>query len=292
MFIIFGWGRQTIRFIGYTAIRLCSDCGNASPWSVAHIRRWFTIFFIPVIPYESRYVAMCPVCRRGFELDAQEAQRLTAGGTAPADSKVLPEEQSVGSASQSRELPLAMPATAGVSAASLAASNASRDPLAPKKRRRWLWAAAIALVVVAGLAVMGVTEGGHSSPGTPATTNSATDARQPQQGDLQVLVGEINAFAKESNRLTVKEYASPSQRRVAVTRFASFASAIRAWSDKFPGASPSTQTVCSCAEAAALAESAFVKQPSAQNLKRYEQTRKALNAAADSWNINDALTGQ
>ena len=40
-------------------------------------RRWFTLFFIPVIPYESGHLMICPVCGHGMELD--KAQQQAAG---------------------------------------------------------------------------------------------------------------------------------------------------------------------------------------------------------------------
>jgi hypothetical protein len=85
MFIIFGFGRRTVRLLGFTAARLCGNCHNTSPWKVMKITRWFTLFFIPVIPYSSKYVAMCPTCSRGVELDAKAAQGLASGGGAVTD---------------------------------------------------------------------------------------------------------------------------------------------------------------------------------------------------------------
>ncbi len=90
MFIIFGWGRRTIRVLGFTAAQPCANCRNTSQWKVVQVRRWFTLFFIPVIPYESRYFAMCPVCSRGIQVDAQAAQSLTAGGAVPMDGRRQP----------------------------------------------------------------------------------------------------------------------------------------------------------------------------------------------------------
>ncbi|HMK92319.1 MAG TPA: zinc-ribbon domain-containing protein [Thermoleophilia bacterium] len=87
MFIIFGFGRRTIRVLGFTGVRLCPNCRNSSQWKVLLIRTWFTLFFVPVIPYESRHVAMCPVCSRGVQVDAQAAKALVAGGAVPAPSR-------------------------------------------------------------------------------------------------------------------------------------------------------------------------------------------------------------
>jgi len=110
MFIIFGWGRRTIRALGFTGARLCANCRNTSQWKVIKVTRWFTLFFIPVIPYESRYVAMCPVCSRGIQVDAQTAQNLAAGGAGvavPTDGwrQPSPPQQVPDAASRSAQLP-------------------------------------------------------------------------------------------------------------------------------------------------------------------------------------------
>jgi hypothetical protein len=84
MFIIFGWGRRTIRTLGNAASRLCPNCHNESQWVVVQVRRWFTLFFIPVIPYQTMHLALCPVCSRGIEVDAEAAQHLAQGGAWPA----------------------------------------------------------------------------------------------------------------------------------------------------------------------------------------------------------------
>ena len=87
MFIIFGFGRRTIRVLGFTDARLCPNCRNASQWKVLLVRTWFTLFFVPVIPYESKHFAMCPVCSCGVQVDAQAARTLVAGGAVPVPSR-------------------------------------------------------------------------------------------------------------------------------------------------------------------------------------------------------------
>lgn len=85
MFIIFGFGRRTVRVLGFTAARLCGNCHNTSPWKVMKVTRWFTLFFIPIVPYSSKYLAICPTCSRGIQVDAKAAQSMAAGSAAPTD---------------------------------------------------------------------------------------------------------------------------------------------------------------------------------------------------------------
>lgn len=40
-----------------------------------HIKVWFTLFFLPVLPYESKHYLLCEICSRGIELDAQQVSK-------------------------------------------------------------------------------------------------------------------------------------------------------------------------------------------------------------------------
>src|SRR5450759_4623672 len=90
MFFIFGWGRTTKDVLGWTPPRMCGVCHNKRPWVVARIRHWFSVFFIPLIPYDSRYVAMCPVCSHGLDLDRSGVADLVQAQSA------VPGKRSVG----------------------------------------------------------------------------------------------------------------------------------------------------------------------------------------------------
>lgn len=74
MFIIFGWGKQTIKIIGATFKNLCSNCKNEEYWTLQRTITWFTLFFIPVIPYSIKYFLYCPICERGIYLDNNQIQ--------------------------------------------------------------------------------------------------------------------------------------------------------------------------------------------------------------------------
>ena len=74
--IIFGWGRQTIKNIGVVFKNLCSHCHNEEYWVLTRIMTWFTLFFIPIIPYETKYHLSCPVCKYGLTLDHKQIQEL------------------------------------------------------------------------------------------------------------------------------------------------------------------------------------------------------------------------
>lgn len=75
MFIVFGWGRRTHTDHGPTLPINCPNCHNQTYWRYKHYRTWFTLFFIPVIPYESDHYLLCDICQQGIVLGEQERER-------------------------------------------------------------------------------------------------------------------------------------------------------------------------------------------------------------------------
>lgn len=74
--IIFGWGRQTIKQIGVVFKKLCDHCNNEEYWILTRTITWFTLFFIPVIPYSVKYFLSCPVCKYGFDLNSKQVKEI------------------------------------------------------------------------------------------------------------------------------------------------------------------------------------------------------------------------
>ena len=68
MFFIFGWGRQLKKKFGPVFKKMCSHCHNEDYWIFLRISTWFTLFFIPVIPYSWKYFLACPICEYGVYL--------------------------------------------------------------------------------------------------------------------------------------------------------------------------------------------------------------------------------
>lgn len=75
MFVIFGWGRQTRKEFGPTIPITCPNCRNRAYMHLSRLRTWFTLFFIPVIPYESKHLLLCEVCSQGIELQRGEVEK-------------------------------------------------------------------------------------------------------------------------------------------------------------------------------------------------------------------------
>jgi len=75
MFFLFGWGKQTRKELSEKEFDICSYC-NIDRLKVFRITTWATLFFIPVIPYETKYYLSCPNCERGYEIEEEEADKL------------------------------------------------------------------------------------------------------------------------------------------------------------------------------------------------------------------------
>lgn len=82
MFLIYGWGHTTTKDYGPTVPTTCRNCHNQGYWHLVHVRVWFTLFFIPAIPYRSNYYLLCQVCSRGVELNGDQIAKAKEIGQA------------------------------------------------------------------------------------------------------------------------------------------------------------------------------------------------------------------
>ena len=55
---------------------VCGRCGNPSAHRIVQRSRWFTLFFIPVIPFGFTRTSTCTYCGATAKLTKEEAQRL------------------------------------------------------------------------------------------------------------------------------------------------------------------------------------------------------------------------
>lgn len=74
--IIWGWGKVTKKIIGSAFQHTCNYCNTTSIWQLCIIRTWFTLFFIPVIPYKKRYCVSCPGCGSYIELTQEQFEKM------------------------------------------------------------------------------------------------------------------------------------------------------------------------------------------------------------------------
>ena len=74
--IIFGWGRRTRTDHGVSRTYTCNNCRNVNRFRLLTVKKWFTLFFIPVIPYETTHLELCPICQSGRKIAKAELEAL------------------------------------------------------------------------------------------------------------------------------------------------------------------------------------------------------------------------
>lgn len=72
-FIFFGWPMKQ-KDIGPAYPEICDHCNNHTYFHLVKERRWFSLFFIPILPLgKKRYYMQCRTCAVGAELTKQQA---------------------------------------------------------------------------------------------------------------------------------------------------------------------------------------------------------------------------
>lgn len=107
MFFLFGWGRQTTADLGPTLPVSCPNCSNQTWFHLQSYTTWFSLFFVPVFPYDTKNVLLCPICSRGIELGAdqvEKAKQLNRLANAFL-AKEIPEIEYLGAAQRIKLLP-------------------------------------------------------------------------------------------------------------------------------------------------------------------------------------------
>lgn len=76
MFLIFGF-RTKVYPLGWIAMA-CHVCGQSGRMALLREVTKFSLFFVPLIPIRTKYVAECPnpLCRSRVTVSKHEAQRL------------------------------------------------------------------------------------------------------------------------------------------------------------------------------------------------------------------------
>lgn len=73
--IIFGWGRTTRKIEVDVPIQICEHC-HSNYLYFTRVTKWFTLFFIPIIPYKTIHYFLCPHCEYGFEIKSEKVEEI------------------------------------------------------------------------------------------------------------------------------------------------------------------------------------------------------------------------
>ena len=49
----------------------CPNCHNQTFYRYTTVTKWFSLFFIPLIPYSTKHYLVCPVCTRAVLLEGE-----------------------------------------------------------------------------------------------------------------------------------------------------------------------------------------------------------------------------
>lgn len=75
----------------------CPHCDVARPYAYRRIRRFFTVFFVPIVPLAGeRSFVQCGFCRRAFDPAILEAEAQTGPGSSDTAPKHKPDPQLAG----------------------------------------------------------------------------------------------------------------------------------------------------------------------------------------------------
>ncbi|MCL2400703.1 MAG: zinc ribbon domain-containing protein [Defluviitaleaceae bacterium] len=76
--IIFGWGHHKTEDCGnIQSTTVCMNCNNTVYRAVVKDTTYFTLFFIPLIPYDTKRLLICPICGVAQVLTADEFESMT-----------------------------------------------------------------------------------------------------------------------------------------------------------------------------------------------------------------------
>ena len=78
MFFLVGFGDRKTRVIGPVEKRVCPNCRNEDFWELHQLRDYVSVFFIPIIPYKTQYLIVCPICHLAHPVDDDRVDGLRA----------------------------------------------------------------------------------------------------------------------------------------------------------------------------------------------------------------------
>lgn len=76
MFVIFGIGSPGSETFDTREYKNCDNCHNTSNWKVTKTTNYFSLFFINVLPVNSKYYHHCPICNFGYDISKDDFIRL------------------------------------------------------------------------------------------------------------------------------------------------------------------------------------------------------------------------
>lgn len=76
MFLIFSIADTKVKHLGNAGLMDCPRCNNTSEWPIHQQKTYFSVFFIPLVPYRTEFTLSCPVCRETRSISEAEKDRF------------------------------------------------------------------------------------------------------------------------------------------------------------------------------------------------------------------------
>jgi len=75
MFVLVGFGNELRRDHGPAVPVICPNCRNQTYLHLIEVKKRFSLFFVPLFPYDWSYYLLCDVCSRGIELNEEQFEK-------------------------------------------------------------------------------------------------------------------------------------------------------------------------------------------------------------------------
>ena len=72
--ILFGW--KTVPKIHGAVKTKCSGCKKKTAHGIITVTEWFTLYFIPIIPYNKKVLARCAGCFSDYEFQGEARKAM------------------------------------------------------------------------------------------------------------------------------------------------------------------------------------------------------------------------
>ena len=76
MFFVVGIGNRKTKVLGPVEKRVCPNCGREDWWELHRLRDFVTLFFVPVFPYKTQHLIVCPICNLAHEVAPESLERM------------------------------------------------------------------------------------------------------------------------------------------------------------------------------------------------------------------------
>jgi len=79
MFFIFGMGHETVKSYESAVPKYCWQCSHEGKFTITAVKKWVSLFFVPVFPYSAAYFLTCPCCGERTYISKEEFKQYLAG---------------------------------------------------------------------------------------------------------------------------------------------------------------------------------------------------------------------